>query len=476
MAIQNGIMDDDLLLKEFMLTILTIQDLREGRNDVILGIADAALNEKMQKRTEKEFKLKEDTVKKVHVTQSGNPRTISEKEDEDGRTYYFTKVKGKKQFRSYTYSGLINKLYDYYKTMVLPEETENTLACIFRRALDAYKAASNPSPNTVYKYEKDFKRFLEGSPFAQKNICQITALDIQTFTQAMVNKSHPKLKAFLGYIGLLNLIFRYARTIERLIPENPMDLVDFAPYKKSCDQTRPKSDDKILSSKEIERIREVCRNRIAKDAYYVRGYMILLAIESGMRVGELCSLKWDDVKWDVFPNVKFEGPCIHIHSQLLSNYDEKGKLHYTYVGWTKDEKGISRGGRYYPLTGKIRSILTALKENQKKVGAYDPDGYVFLENDKWITTISYEKCLKRMCRSLGYEVTNNHALRMSLNSNLFIPRGIPVTTRALWLGHSVEVNLNNYSYAEKKPLSEYTQKLDEAAGDQDDDWNGKPVF
>lgn len=54
-----------------------------------------------------------------------------------------------------------------------------------------------------------------------------------------------------------------------------------------------------------------------------------------------------------------------------------------------------------------------------------------------------------MCQSLGFTVTNNHALRMALNSNVFIPLGIPVTERARMLGHSVETNLRKYSFAGK---------------------------
>ena len=59
---------------------------------------------------------------------------------------------------------------------------------------------------------------------------------------------------------------------------------------------------------------------------------------------------------------------------------------------------------------------------------------------RWIYTKAYSDCLRALCRSLGFQVTNNHAFRMSLNSNVFIPLGIPVTERARLLGHSVETN------------------------------------
>jgi hypothetical protein len=55
---------------------------------------------------------------------------------------------------------------------------------------------------------------------------------------------------------------------------------------------------------------------------------------------------------------------------------------------------------------------------------------------------------------LGFQVTNNHAFRMSLNSNVFIPLGIPVTERARLLGHSVETNEKYYSYARKNSMQD----------------------
>lgn len=70
------------------------------------------------------------------------------------------------------------------------------------------------------------------------------------------------------------------------------------------------------------------------------------------------------------------------------------------------------------------------------------------------TQNAYSDCLRALCRSLGFQVTNNHAFRMSLNSNVFIPLGIPVTERARLLGHSVETNEKYYSYARKNSMQD----------------------
>ena len=68
--------------------------------------------------------------------------------------------------------------------------------------------------------------------------------------------------------------------------------------------------------------------------------------------------------------------------------------------------------------------------------------------------------LKRLCTSLNLKVTNNHALRMSLNSNVLIPLGISVADRAAMLGHSIETNLKFYSFAQKGYLGTVRDLLD----------------
>ena len=75
-----------------------------------------------------------------------------------------------------------------------------------------------------------------------------------------------------------------------------------------------------------------------------------------------------------------------------------------------------------------------------------------------------------MLKSLGLEVTNNHAFRMSLNSNKLIPLGLTPVERAQLLGHSVETNLKHYTYSMKDNLEHLREVLSANDYDvQDDD-------
>ena len=74
--------------------------------------------------------------------------------------------------------------------------------------------------------------------------------------------------------------------------------------------------------------------------------------------------------------------------------------------------------------------------------------YVFANLDgSWIKSDThYQKFLQRLSRKFGYEISNNHAIRMYFNSYVLIPAGVEVADRARILGHSPEVNLKFYTF------------------------------
>ena len=349
----------------------------------------------------------------------------------------YTKLEGGKLIKAKDLDSLYSRLYDIYFGQ---EECTFTIAALFEKALEEKQATENPKEGTLRRYRYDFRNFISPE-FQEKDIRELTDLDIKSYTQTFVNTTQVTKKQYLKYKSLLNLVFGYAFN-HRIISENPVTQIKNAVYLKSCDCSTPDTDEKILSQEEIQNLVDEAEERASR-RYYIMYYAMKFSVYTGCRVGEICSLKREDID--------FKKGLIHIHTQQLS-LDKDGRCQYYLVDYTKNERGESQGGRYYPITDDISALLNELYRLQDSMGIQSE--FVFCYPDgSWITTRGYSCFLRKLCRRHGLKVTNNHAFRMSLNSNVFIPNGIPVTERAKLLGHSVETNLMYYSYAEKDYLN-----------------------
>ena len=152
---------------------------------------------------------------------------------------------------------------------------------------------------------------------------------------------------------------------------------------------------------------------------------------------------------------------IRRHAQQLTRHNG-GKKRFYFVPWTKNEKRkLVKAGRAFPLTDAIKDIFRRLKNNQEEMNIKSE--YIFCKEDgSCINTFNYERNVNKLFKLMGFEGHNNHILRRSLNSNVFIPLGIPATERARMLGHSVETNLRFYSYADKDTNDSICALLNEA--------------
>ena len=118
--------------------------------------------------------------------------------------------------------------------------------------------------------------------------------------------------------------------------------------------------------------KRMSQKRFTKDdGYYANGYAFLLAKSTGMRVGELMSLLWSDIK----------NNYIWIHSQQLRQIGNTGN--YIYAPWTKDDIKHTGKGRKFPLFNSVKNVLDEIKSVQNDLGIKSP--YVLChKNGEWL--------------------------------------------------------------------------------------------
>lgn len=284
--------------------------------------------------------------------------------------------------------------------------------------------ACGRSGNTIIKYGTDYKRFFENDPFEEKDVRNITDTDIGEFILRLLNRKNIPYRALKSMFGYMNGTFEKC-IMDKVIKkdENPCDLIDLPIYKKHCVEARPKTAEERTVSDEEKRM---MLGKFYSDQSVAK-FAVELAIYTGMRVGELSGLRWEDIN--------FEKRIINIrHSERFDR--ETGTY---YIASTKTGKE-----RVFPLTDEIKDVLQRTKKFELKNGFLGD--FVFTDEKGRVHAKTISDCAKIATKTKEFKSAKSvHALRRTLNSNMRCS-GVPATVAAGLLGHSEKVNEENYTY------------------------------
>ena len=416
---------------------------RAARRQLSRRLIDKSIvNKEIQLIEQKEANLKYQLVQEIHVTKAGRLRSIKYVNE-----YWVTYMPDDKRIRAKSKGLLYDKILEAYGLNI----SVFSIADVFDAAIEYKTQFGTTAFETQRRIRYDYKRFIDDE-FASEDIRNVTNSMLRDYTSNLLHNNSVSVTAFKNYRIMLNTIFKYAIQ-EGIIIHNPVNAIPVREYSVLCyaDDEYNKiciEEQRTLSFDEINQLKERLEWRIEYFPYYVYGYAMLFAIETGVRAGEIPALKWSDV----YPTY------IHIHAQQLCTRED-GKRDYHFVPWTKNEKRkLIKTGRIFPMTDAIKNILDRLKAKQDELGIKSE--YIFCNEDgSWIKSSNYERNVFKIFSKLGFKAHNNDMLRRSLNSNVFIPLGIPLTERARLLGHSVETNLRFYSYAGKDTNDEICELL-----------------
>ena len=151
--------------------------------------------------------------------------------------------------------------------------------------------------------------------------------------------------------------------------------------------------------------------------------VVLLCLYTGLRLGELCALQWDDID--------FEGKTLTVN-RTVQRIAVPGYTTKTILLETNPKSESSQ--RTIPLTSELLQVLTQFKGEHP---------YVFGgETPLDPRTMQYR--FKRILKEAGIEIRNFHTLRHTFATNC-IENGVDVKALSELLGHSdVKITLNRY--------------------------------
>ncbi len=257
--------------------------------------------------------------------------------------------------------------------------------------------------STYSNYEYTVNAYLIPT-FGKYKRKQINANIINDFTQNLLNKGLVT-KTVKDILIILQQIFKYVKlNIDITMPK----------VKKKEIQVFTKEDQEKLEQKLIN-----CNDE--------ESFGIFLCLYTGLRIGELCGLKWKNI--DLIKNIiRVEKTIIRV-----KNYDKKLKSKTIVI--LDEPKSIS-SVRDIPIPIFLISKLTRLKKGD--------DDFFLIGTTTFIEPRSYTNHYRKMMKSLNIDKYNFHALRHTFATNC-IENGCDPKTLSEILGHSsVKITLERY--------------------------------
>lgn len=330
---------------------------------------------------------------------------------ESGRTLYAS-VYGK------TYAEAKQKLYDAEKGL------ENTKKNCHNKKLFAYAVEQwfltnrqSFKKSTAHKYEY----------LIEKHILPVLGTTrLNNITTIMLNEFADRKLEYGSLDGNKGLSKSYVRSI-MLIIDSVMKFAaqkGWCPLLSSVYKPNPEKNELIiLNSSEQSHLEKSLILNLSNTAIG-----ILITLQTGLRIGEICALTWDDID--------FKNCILHVRSTVSRVKNTQGKGTMLIIDTPKTEASI----RAIPFKTTFRDLLLNIK-------AKAVSNYVISDKVDFISPRTFEYRYHKIMERLDLPDLNYHALRHTFATRC-IEYGVDIKSLSEILGHSnVSITLNTYVHS-----------------------------
>lgn len=185
----------------------------------------------------------------------------------------------------------------------------------------------------------------------------------------------------------------------------------------------------------------------AADPLHSKNLGILISLFTGLRIGELCALKWEDIS--------LEEQTIYVHQtiQRVQTGKKDGNRTELRISSPKSRCSIRR----IPISRELAAILAAFRK-----GRNDQNGFVLTgREDAGMEPRTMQRHFQRVLRETQLEPVNFHALRHTFATRC-VEMNFDVKSLSEILGHaSVNITMNRYVHPSMDLKRKNMQRLSE---------------
>lgn len=278
--------------------------------------------------------------------------------------------------------------------------------------------------STYIKYDNNFKKHI--FPYMGKaKPVDVTVDVIRNFSDKLLYGDCLSVKTVKGILVLLNSVLGYISEKYNVVPPKIV-------YPKEC-----KNEMRVLSAREHSDF----INYLTEDMDLCR-FGIMLALFSGMRIGEICALRWKDIS--------MEDKTIHIGAtmQRIKNNQSDSK---TKVIITSPKSSSSV--RTIPVSDSIFNLC-------RRYHCRNGNAFVLTGSEKYMEPRALQYRLKKYTDECGLKDVHFHVLRHTFATRC-VEIGFEVKSLSEILGHaSTKTTLDLYVHSSMELKRENMNKLE----------------
>lgn len=356
-----------------------------------------------------------------------------------------TKKNGRRLIAKRDLSVLENEIVMYYKNVERENQIDRqkiiskniTLKEIYPLWLQSRKLEVN-SIGTVKKNDQDWKRYYLNDKIIDIPMVELTIQQLKDWAHSKIDENQLNKRDYYNMAIIIKQCFKYA--VDSGFIENDTWSMVKINTKKLQKNIKKGNDEEIYFYEEQKQLIEYSLYMFNKNPRNITALAIPLIFVTGLRIGEIVSLKYSDI--DEINNVII----INKSESVIYELDGNGKFSYSRKE-VQDHTKTLAGIRKVPYISQAKELIRMIKEASEQYGFYD-EGYIFCPNSQRVHANSIDKKLYNYCAATGVDKKSAHKIRKTFISRLIHSRQVDIDTVCRVAGHvDMKTTFMSYCYS-----------------------------
>ncbi|MCR4683926.1 MAG: site-specific integrase [Lachnospiraceae bacterium] len=299
-------------------------------------------------------------------------------------------------------------------------------------------------PKSADRRESTIINQIEPYAIGKMQVLSVEPTDVSNHIERLINEDKVSVSSIIKTLNVVNAAYRWAGE-QNYTNYNPCTPVMERLKNRLMNLEKRNSSDGVvvvLSNEQVDNLKKYVEQMkdSEPDYRYLTGLSLLLLLNTGIRVGELCGLRWKD--WSAKTNTL--NICRTRNISKNRNSIEKGEIYIPNENEVKN---------YHSRTLALNDEATAALEEMYRINTMNgPDDYIMTNRSKKPTNpCNYANCINKIYKKAGLpeDISGAHVLRRTC-ATMMHDEGCRVEDIAAYLGDTPETIQKHYISMTKK--------------------------